>query len=215
MAAALRNSFISYAGSDNSREPNQYRLGTGWLGNPILTVPRFPTNIYYNVGTFAEQLDEYNYIYYDHCVPTPFTTCRTSPATWQDYVDSETNIIMGHVVGNDPRPHYVHQSNLAEDGTFYPIATAVVNRFNALYAVPLVRQSMTNIGEDLTRRSDWDATQASVRAYILDGKVYLNSPNRSIDLPVTGTSTGDLYGGQRSTWRSISRNQTVVLTAAP
>ena len=32
MAAALRNSFISYAGSDNSREPNQYRLGTGWLG---------------------------------------------------------------------------------------------------------------------------------------------------------------------------------------
>ena len=23
---------------------------------------------------------------------------------------------MGHVVGNDPRPHYVHQANMAEDG---------------------------------------------------------------------------------------------------
>ena len=122
---------------------------------------------------------------------------------------------MGHVVGNDPRPHYVHQSNLAEDGTFYPIATAVVNRFNALYAVPLVRQSMTNIGEDLTRRSDWDATQAERPRLHPRRQGLPVSPNRSIDLPVTGTSSGDLYGGQRSTWRSISRNQTVVLTAAP
>ena len=42
------------------------------------------------------------------------TTCRTTPATWTDYVTSENNVMFRHVMGNDPRPHFMHQSNLAD-----------------------------------------------------------------------------------------------------
>ena len=83
-------------------------------------VPRYPSNVYYNVSRQGQQLDEYNWIYVapangGGCVPIAgVTTCRTTPATWADYVTSENTIMFRHVMGNDPRPHFMHQSNLAD-----------------------------------------------------------------------------------------------------
>ena len=177
-------------------------------------MPRHPTGVYYNVGTFAEQLDEYNYIYFDGCVPTPFTTCRTSPATYDEYVASETDIILGHLVGNDPRPHYVHQANLAEDGTFYPVADSVLARYGALYAAPLLSPSMAGIGQELQRQAAWAAAEGSVTAYRLDNKVFVTSAVAT-DVPLTGTSIEGSYAGQASGWRHLRAGQTVSLTARP
>ena len=42
------------------------------------------------------------------------TTCRETKATWAQYVASENAVMFRHVVDNDPRPHYIHQSNLAD-----------------------------------------------------------------------------------------------------
>ena len=68
----------------------------------------------------AEQLDEYNWIYTSP--PTAAAACR-SPASrpaarprrpGPSTSTSETRIMFRHLVGNDPRPHYFHQSNLAD-----------------------------------------------------------------------------------------------------
>ena len=58
MAAALTKAGIRWIGADNSREPTPYVIGSA------VTIPRHPANVYYNVGTLAEQLDEYNWIYF-------------------------------------------------------------------------------------------------------------------------------------------------------
>ena len=209
MEPALRRRKVFWIGADNSREPNQYAIGT-----KTLTVPRHPTGVYYNVGTFAEQLDEYNYIYFDGCVPTPVTTCRTSPATYDEYVASETDIIMGHLVGNDPRPHYIHQANLAEDGTFYPVADSVLGRYGALYSAPLLSPSLAGIGQELQRQAAWAATEGAVTAYRLDNRVFVTS-TVATDVPLTGTSIAGSYAGQASGWRHLRAGQTVSLTAKP
>src|SRR5690606_30839563 len=57
MPQALTATGIRWTASDNSREPLPYTIG------PATTVPRYPSNVYYNVGTQAELLDEYNFIY--------------------------------------------------------------------------------------------------------------------------------------------------------
>ena len=44
----------SWVGDDNSAKPNQRPIGNA------LTFPRYPSNVYYNVASRADQLDEYN-----------------------------------------------------------------------------------------------------------------------------------------------------------
>ena len=93
--------------------------GATFFDGGVQAVPRYPSNVYYNASRQAQQLDEYNWIYVSPpaggCVPIAgVTTCRTTPATWAEYVASENRVMFRHVVDNDPRPHYIHQSNLAD-----------------------------------------------------------------------------------------------------
>src|SRR5207342_3203245 len=81
--------------------------GASWMQGGARAVPRYPSNVYYNVSRQGQQLDEYNWIYLapangGGCVPVAgVTTCRTAPATWTDYVTSENNVMFRHVMGND------------------------------------------------------------------------------------------------------------------
>ena len=40
------------------------------------------------------------------------TTCETAPATFAGVVDSVVSGMFQNVMGNDPRPGYVHQTNI-------------------------------------------------------------------------------------------------------
>jgi hypothetical protein len=208
MPAALAATGIKWVASDASRGLAQTTVGGA------LTVPRYPTNVYFNAGTRAEQLDEYNYVFFEHCTNTATTTCFGAPATWDQYVGNETTQMMQHVLANDPRPHYFHQSNLAEEGVFYPVLDALLARYRAYERPPLVQLSMKESAAVLQRADAWKATSAagSVTAYLQGGQVVLTS-TAGADVPVTGTTFGDIWGGDRSGWQHISRGQT--LTLAP
>jgi hypothetical protein len=219
LAPALTNTGIGWIASDNSREQNGAQRAIG----PALTVPRYPSNIYYNVGTLAEQLDEYNHIYLPPslggvCVASATNTCRTAPATQEEYVASETNIMFSHLMLNDPRPHYAHQSNLAEEGTVYPILNAVIGRYKSWFKAPLVQVTQKQAGLEIQRQALWksarDANQVS--AYLLDGQVHIqNRSSNSVEVPVTGVpSIGDVYGGIRSGWTTVAPNSELVRTAS-
>ncbi|MEV5316033.1 hypothetical protein AB0L27_36580, partial [Streptomyces sp. NPDC052610] len=120
LALALADNGITWLASDNSREPDQRRVG------PATTVPRYPMNIFYNAGRAAEQVDEYNWIYTSRaqggsgiCEDNPATTtCLPAPLDlttgYQEHiVPLERRIALGHVLANDPKPHFIHPSNLA------------------------------------------------------------------------------------------------------
>jgi len=217
----------------------QWPQGAGFTeGTPpssLQTVPRYPSNVYYNVSRQGQQLDEYNWIYVapangGGCVPIPqVTTCRTTPATWSEYVASENTIMFRHLMGNDPRPHFMHQSNMADynpalpetdpnqGGILYPVVDGLLERYDTTIdraKTPLVQLTSAQVAATLARQSAWAAHLAAgdVTSWLLDGKLHVkNASTGAVEVPLTGTSVGELYGGDRSGFKTIAAGAEVVL----
>ncbi|MFF7380920.1 hypothetical protein ACIP4Q_37390 [Streptomyces massasporeus] len=218
LALALDDNDITWLGSDNSREPGQRRVG------PSTTVPRYPMNVFYNAGRAAEQVDEYNWIYTSRaqggsgiCEDNPATTtCLPAPLnTATGYADHivplETQIALGHVLANDPKPHFIHQSNLAEDRIAYPVLDGVLDGYQALFSegTPVVNLRMRDIGTELERRAKWQAAleAGKITAYRIGGTVTVDAPDGlavTATLPtgstLAGAAFGEAYAGSVSGW---------------
>ncbi|MBG0855930.1 hypothetical protein I2W78_29825 [Streptomyces spinoverrucosus] len=236
LAGALADTGVKWIASDNSREPEQRAVGGA------LTVPRHPMNVYYNVGTAEEMVDEYNFIYTSAadggsgiCENNPTSTCLDDPldpATgYASYiVPQETRIALGHALNNDPRPHYVHQSNLAEDRLLYPVLDQVLADYRALFAdnTPLENLSQKSIGTELQRRTAWQnaVTNNRVTAYRIGNTITVTAPS-GVQIPVTapegtkqqlllGTTTfGTPYAGTRSAWATPALLQSALTLKLP
>ncbi|MGW0615187.1 hypothetical protein [Streptomyces sp. NPDC002788] len=221
LAGALADTGVKWIASDNSREPEQRAVGNA------LTVPRHPMNVYYNVGTAAEMADEYNWVYTSRadggsgvCEDNPTSTCLDEPldpATGyaEHIVPQETRTALGHALAGDPRPHYAHQSNLAEDRLLYPVMEKVLDDYRALFAdnTPLENPRHSAIGTEVQRRAAWQTALAAgrVTAYRIGGTVTVTAPSGT-QIPVTapegtqkqtllGTAAfGTPYAGARSDW---------------
>jgi hypothetical protein len=213
LAPALAATGINWIASDNSRELNGSQRAIG----PALTVPRYPSNIYYNVTTMAEQLDEYNYIYVTPgatsettgCVPIPnVTTCRTTLATEADYIALEGGIMFSHLMGNDPRPHYVHQSNITGDKILYRVLDPMLARYRQSFKVPLIQLTQKQAALELARQANWKTLRAGgqVSAYLQDGQIHIqNRTSSTVEVPFTGLAgIGENYGGTVSGWTTVA-----------
>ena len=79
-------------------------------------IPRYPTNIYYNVATNAQEVDEYQTLYdLPTCTPIAgVTTCNPAgtPFTIAQIIASVDQGMFRHMMGNDPRPHYFDRTNV-------------------------------------------------------------------------------------------------------
>jgi hypothetical protein len=236
LAGALADNGVKWVASDNSREPQQRAVGTA------RTVPRHPMNVYYNVGTAAEMTDEYNWLYTavadggsGACETNPASTCLAEPLdTATGYatyiVPQEARTALGHVVANDPRPHYVHQSNLAEERILYPVLDKVLADYRALFAdsAPLVNPRQRDVGTELQRRAAWNKALADgrVTAYRIGATVTVQAPS-GVTAPVTapdgtrkqlllGTTVfGTAYAGSRSAWASPEPLQSAITLKLP
>ncbi|MEV6400598.1 hypothetical protein AB0M39_38460 [Streptomyces sp. NPDC051907] len=221
LAPALGDNAVGWLGSDSSRDRAQRRVGAA------LTVPRYPMNVFYNAGRTAEQIDEYNWIYTRAadggsgiCERAAGSTCLPGPLDavtgYTDYVAPlEARIGLGHVLANDPRPHFIHQSNLAEDRIAYPVLDRIVDDYAALYAdsAPLVNLRQRDIGAELRERAAWSAAVAAgrVTAYRIGDAVTVQAPagvKVSATMPagarqrlLLGTAAfGSPYAGTVSGW---------------
>ncbi|MEU4041043.1 hypothetical protein ACK389_09810 [Streptomyces antibioticus] len=208
LALAVGDNGIDWLGSDNSREPHQRQV------SPATTVPRYPMNVFYNAGRAAEQVDEYNWIYTSRaqggsgiCEDNPATTtCLAAPldpATGyaEHIVPLETRIALGHVLANDPRPHFIHQSNLAEDRIAYPVLNGVLDGYDGLFTAdtPVVNLRMKDIGVELGRRAAWQAAldAGQVTAYRIGDTVTVQAPSGTAvtaTLPAGSTLAGGAFG---------------------
>ncbi|MEU7424789.1 hypothetical protein [Streptomyces sp. NPDC040750] len=218
LAPALADDGVKWLASDNSRDPAQRRVG------PATTVSRYPMNVFYNAGRATEQVDEYNWLYTSRaqggsgiCEDNPATTtCLPAPldtATgYGDYiVPLETRTALGHVLSNDPKPHFIHQSNLAEDRLAYPVLSGVLDGYDALFAdnTPVVNLRMRDIGTELQRRAAWKSalTAGQVTAYRIGDTVTVQAPDGTAvtaTLPdgttLGGNAFGSAYAGEVSGW---------------
>jgi hypothetical protein len=201
LAPALAQAGITIVASDKSRENSPRAVGAA------KTVPRYPMNIYYNVGTRAEEVDEYNWIYTSAadggsgiCEINPASTCiepLSLTTGFESYiVPTEARIAYGHVISSEPAPHYAHQSNLAEDRIIYPVLDAVLSRYRSAYtaATPVVNPRMSEVSTQHRQQEAWRTAVAnrSVEAYIKGGRVTIINRGPSLAVPITmpaGTKT--------------------------
>ena len=213
-------------------DPTNFPKGASFpLSASIRTVPRYPSNVYYNVAARADQLDEYNWIYtappIGGCVPIAnVTTCNAAEVDWAYYLNSETRIMFGHLMGNDPRPHYFHQTNIAGSdlsrpasdttvgGTLYAVIDTLLARYEQVFdrgSMPLLQLSQQQVADTLVQQETWAALRASgqVSAWMVDGVLHVaNTGTAPVQVPLTGTTEGGLYGGQRSGWVTIGAQTT-------
>ncbi|MGO9921062.1 MAG: IPT/TIG domain-containing protein, partial [Isosphaeraceae bacterium] len=238
---AFKGVGIQYFGSDASKAyPNPaipgsttaaYPAGATFTDGTAEAIPRYPTNIYYNVSTEAEEVDEFNSLYTStseggKCVPSANTTCETKPATFAEIVsDVDTNMFQ-HVMGNDPRPHYFHQPNImgspppgpptsgtppatsktVGDGLFYSVLNPLLEQYSKYFSAPIEQPTMAQIGQLLAEQQAWDeADTGQVSGYIEGSQVTVdNSGAGAVNAPLTGvTGVGSSYGGIQSGWTSV------------
>ena len=229
-ASALTRQRIQWTASDSSMEgPVVRRVGAAY------TVPRHPMNIFYNVATKQEEVDEYNWIYTSRadggsgiCDDNPATTTCIEPLDlntgFDDYiVPIETRIAFSHVINNDPRPHYVHQGNLTEDKIIYPVLDAVVADYRRTFSTdaPLQNLRMSQTGRLMLAMQRWtDGGSKQIRAQWVGRTLTLtNTGSRAVKTPVTvplgstraGVAFGQAWGGSRSAWVSVPAGRTVTI----
>ena len=233
MTAALAGVGVTTFAQDGSRQPNQYSLGAA------LGAPRYPSNIYYNAGNWADELNEYNTLYVaqgdsigggetGHCGNTSATTCLSAPLTEAGVLASESRIMLGHVLGNNPRVGYAHQSNLiGPDYTILTLISNMLSQYNAWYNTNSPLTQMTDVSEaqTLQEQSAWATASAGTgySASVTNGTVTVKNTGAAVNVPVTvpagttvngSTTTLTPYGGQQSAWFPLGTNATVTLSEA-
>jgi hypothetical protein len=202
-------------------------------------------SVFYNTATKAEAVSEYNWIYTSaanggsgYCTThTDTTTCINplDPATgYANYiVPTETRIDMGHILNNDPKPHYAHVSNLAEEKILYLPLNSIITKYRSLFATnsPIVQPTYTQDAQILTQKAAFGTVLATtpgvgqiasgVSGFILNGKVTIQS-TAGIQVPVTtptgarllnasGALYGSAYEGEVSAWNTVGPTSPLII----
>ncbi|HEX2806263.1 MAG TPA: fibronectin type III domain-containing protein, partial [Kineosporiaceae bacterium] len=221
LVPALSALGVKYTASDASREVEPRTLA----GGVTVTVPRHPTNIYYNAGLFQDEVDEYNWYYTSKanggsgiCEGNASSTCITPLAagdnaaaatSFNTYIKPiEVRNALKYVLTNDPRPFYAHQSNLAQDAVLYPVVEGVLGAYNGVYntsTTPIKQTNMTGQYQAMSRISGWKAVNGAVDGYVDSAGVHVPTSSAAVPVTVPAASTGgtlEAYAGSLSGWVS-------------
>ncbi|MFI9274476.1 putative Ig domain-containing protein [Kitasatospora sp. NPDC052896] len=254
MPKAMADMGIGVFGTDASRQPQSYTIqGTSASGasNTADSAPRYPSNIYYNAASWPDELSEYNTAYVAQgssmndpqypnetgkCVDTPSTTCSTTAATEAQVLASESRIMLGHVLNDDPRMNYAHQTNLIGPATqtvngvtsdygytLISLINDMLAQYNSWYTTPLVQMTDATTSQTLGDSAAWAAAEkaGSVTASVQNGQVVItNGGGSTVSVPVTvpsgttvnGAAFGQSYGGTLSSWSSLAAGASSTLT---
>jgi hypothetical protein len=90
----------TYTGAD-------YPASATFLDGTAQVVPRHSINIFYNASTDYQELNEYQTLYGNGKLSACPTTC-----TWSDVIGQNVSTMFHFMMANDPRPTYVHQTNI-------------------------------------------------------------------------------------------------------
>ncbi len=193
-----------------------YAAGQTFVDGTAQVAPRHPVNVYYNASTEAQEVDEYNTLYLSTadggtCTDSSTTTCLTTPATFADIVNQVVSGMFNYMLNNDPRPSYVHQTNLlgappgcalsattlctppatapatadtTGDGLLYSVLDPLLNEYHQYFsaATPYEQPTLGAIGVILADQSAWAATQTA-------GTVTASLTNGVVTVANAGTST--------------------------
>jgi hypothetical protein len=223
----------------------EYAAGTAFVlpGTSAQVVPRHPVNIYYNAGTDAQELDEYQTLY-----PAGSFACP-SVCNFRDVISQVVSGLFSTTMNNDPRPSYVHQTNIIGtppagseespdllppasytppatctagapctkgDGTLYQALDPLLYEYNAYFQsnAPIVQLTEQAIANLLAEQGAWSASSA-VSGYIEGNVVSVSNAGPALEVPLTGTTVGSQYAGTQSGWVSAPTGTSTYTALAP
>ena len=178
-------------------------------------VPDWPTNIAYHVTNAAEETYFYNSFY----GPNGRFPYWSTDLTYEQLLDFEASIGLGHVMTGSVYTHTFHISNLHDYGSGRTLTTdwvnAVMAGYTSYYNVPLRTLAWPDLARYTTaRNSHFSALAAGAHA------VYNRSTNTvTVSSPVAATVTlsgaktknDKPYGNEVSTSLSLTAGQSVTI----
>ncbi|MFI9272801.1 hypothetical protein ACIGXM_19055 [Kitasatospora sp. NPDC052896] len=238
LAPALTAAGVTALASNGSTETAARQVGTA------LTVPGHQDDVYYNAATAAEETDEYNWVFTPtaqggsgSCGTSTATGCLAAPLDETTgyqitIVPTEARIAMQRVMGNDPTPLVLHQSNFAEERIAYPLLNQIVSSYQALFNTntPMVNLRLKDIAGQEQNQAAWNAALAAGTAsgYQIGSTVTVSAP-AGVQVPVTAptgtvqvqqtgttpTAVGSTYAGELSGWLAPGAGQSTVTIQTP
>ncbi len=189
-----------------------YAAGQPFVDGTSQVAPRHPINVFYNAGTNAEELDEYNTLYTSvapdsQCHDTGAVTCATTPYTFADVINQVVSGMFTNLLSNDPEISYVHQTNTMGtppyssilppagyvpaataqpgtdgDGTLYEVLNPLISEYDSYFTADTPYQQLT-LGGVGQVLADQTAWSAAQTA----GSVTATEQNGVVTVKNTGT----------------------------
>jgi hypothetical protein len=201
---------VDYLASDSSQRGQnveQYisQYDDGSTQDRVM-LPRWPTNIFYNVINPTQLVDEYNYIFNGRYVNAGQDPCQIPGAicTARDYPQilvAEADAALRHMLTFNKWPHYFHQTNLAKyddsgNTLHFDWLNAVFAEYERVFKLPVKNYPYYLIGDQTEERLHYKSAIVQATWDRTTNKVTLVANKSVPNLIVTGLSGGDLYGGQ-------------------
>ncbi len=172
----------------------------------ILVIPRRPTNLFYNLSTPTEFVDEYNHYY----GPGGVWAYWPRNLTYAEIVDQESANLLGYLLRWDLDPWMFHQANLrsyaAGRSLLGDLLDATFAKYRAVYNLPVRNLSQREAGVLMARRMAYD--RSGVTGMLVPCvSLTLTSP-RAAAVPVTGVAaeSTEVYGGQPISYLQLAAN---------
>jgi hypothetical protein len=182
----------------------------------ILIIPRYPTNLYYNVSTPTEWLSEYNHFY----APGGLFPAWDRALTYSEVLDKESEMWLRYLMKFDLNPVMFHQSNLRaydnKRSLLGDLINVTMNKYNRMYRLPIRNPSQHEAGILMAARMAYNASGVSGRLLLgATNRISLKTVN-PVQVPLTGVSDGtstESYGGQTISTISLGANGTATIPA--
>jgi hypothetical protein len=212
LVAAIEARGIRFVGCDASRSYPTSETGGEALAGELfriggaLAVPRHPLPLPYDAVSSEEAVDRLR------------QDGDGEDVSWESVVAHESARVLTRMLGNDPRPHYCHQSNLIEAGgetLLTSLLDVVCERYRRAVAddSPILQPTMSESGRLLERDVAWRTAVAdgTLNAFTHGSEVRIeNGANVELPVPLTGTTAGESYAGTRSGWLTVPPGTSVV-----
>jgi hypothetical protein len=172
----------------------------GAADKQILAIPRHPTNLFYNLQTKDQWVDEYNWYY---CLCSPSTSpwkIWPAPLDYQQIVDQESDNLLSYLLSWDMDPWMFHQANLGpydgQHSLFTDLLDATLDKYVNLYNLPILGLTQQQVGVRMKQRMAYDAS--GVQATIVPCQSMTLTVQNAASIPITGVTAGttESYGGQ-------------------
>jgi hypothetical protein len=207
---AAADAGVDYLASDSSQRGQnieQYitEYNDGSRRNRLM-LPRWPTNVFYNVTNPTQLEDEYNYIFHDRFVNAGQDPCQVpgaicAPRNYAEILLAEADTAFRHMLTFNKWAHFFHQSNVAKydaSGSTlqFDWLKAVFTEYERLFKLPVRNYPFYWIGDNT--EEGLKAKSANLLAVWNRGTNQVTlSANKAVPLLfVTGITGGELYGGQ-------------------